>query len=105
MFIWICKPIYEYNDTFGKLDKDCWMGMFNVEYIDFKSTILKVDIPMDAIGITLVFIKFKYIFLLYNRNNPWIISFNIKVYQFQQPPIKNKQIGVSKYNYFLCITS
>jgi len=46
------------------------MGMFNVEYIDFKSTILKVDIPMDAIGITLVFIKFKYFFLLYNRNNP-----------------------------------
>ncbi len=60
----------EYNDKFGKLDKDCWIGMFNVEYIDFKSTIFKVDIPMDVIGITLVFIKFKYMSLLYNRNNP-----------------------------------
>jgi len=81
------------------------MGMFNVEYINIKSTILKVDLPMGAIGTTLVFIKFKYMSLLYNCNNPWIISFNGKVYQFQQPPIKNKQIGVSRYNYFLCITS
>jgi hypothetical protein len=46
------------------------MDMFNVEYINIKSTILKVDLPMDAIGTTLVFIEFKYMSLLYNRNNP-----------------------------------
>ncbi len=60
----------EYNDKFGKLYKDCWMGMFNAEYIDIKSTILKVDLPMDAIGRTLFFIEFKYMSLLYNCNNP-----------------------------------
>jgi hypothetical protein len=46
------------------------MGMFNVEYINIKSTILKVDLTMDAIGTTLVFIKIKYMFLLCNHNNP-----------------------------------
>jgi hypothetical protein len=81
------------------------MSMFNVEYIDIKSTILKIDLSMDAIGTTLVFIKFKYMSLLYNCNTPWIINFNVKVYHFQQPAIKNKQIGVSRYNYFLCIMS
>jgi hypothetical protein len=43
--------------------------MFNVEYINIKSTILKVYLPMDAIGTTLVFIKFKYMSLFYNCNN------------------------------------
>jgi hypothetical protein len=101
---YIVSLFNEYNDKFGKLEKDCWMSMSNVEYIDIKLTILKVDLPMDAIGTTLGFIKFKYMSLLYNRNNPWIISLNVKFCQFQQPFIKNKQIDVSRYNYFLCIT-
>jgi hypothetical protein len=43
--------------------------------------------------------------LLYNYNNPWIMSFNVKVLPIPTPPIKNKHIGVLRYNCFLCITS
>jgi hypothetical protein len=46
------------------------MSMFDVEYIDIKSTTLKVDLPMHAICTTLFFIKFKCMFLLYNCNAP-----------------------------------
>jgi hypothetical protein len=41
--------------------------------------------------------------LLYNHNNPWIMSFNVKFLPILTPPIKKKHIGVLKYNYFLCI--
>jgi hypothetical protein len=40
--------------------------------------------------------------LLYNHNNPWIIKFKVKNLA---PPIRNKQIGVLGYNWFLCIIS
>jgi hypothetical protein len=53
----------------------------------------------------LVFIKSKDMSLLYNHNYPWIMSFNVKNLLVPAPPIKNKHIGVSKYNCFLCITS
>jgi hypothetical protein len=36
-----CNCSYRHNDKFGKLDKDCWTSMFNVEYI-VKLSILKV---------------------------------------------------------------
>jgi hypothetical protein len=49
------------------------------------------------------FVKSKDMFLLYNYNNLWIINFNVKVLLIPAPPIKNKQIDISKYNYFLCI--
>ncbi len=46
----------EYDDKFGKLDKDCWTSMFNVECI-VKSSMLKVVLLVDAINKTLVFVK------------------------------------------------
>ncbi len=59
----------EFDDKFGKLNKDCWMGMFNVECI-VKPSILKATLPVDAISKALVFVKSKYMSLLYNCNNP-----------------------------------
>jgi hypothetical protein len=59
----------ESNDKFGKLNKDCWIGMFNVQCI-VKSSILKAIIPINAISKMLVFVKSKYMSLLYNCNNP-----------------------------------
>jgi hypothetical protein len=46
----------ESDDKFGKLDKDFWIGMFNVKCI-VKSSILKVALPIDAISEALVFVK------------------------------------------------
>jgi hypothetical protein len=46
----------EVDDKFGKLDKDCWISMFNVECI-VKLLILKVILPIDAINKALVFLK------------------------------------------------
>jgi hypothetical protein len=43
--------------------------MFNVECI-VKSSILKAILPIDVINKTLVFVKSKDMFLLYNHNNP-----------------------------------
>jgi hypothetical protein len=43
--------------------------------------------------------------LLYDYNNPWIINCKIKVLPIPASHIKNKQISISWYNYFLCITS
>ncbi len=77
--------------------------MFNVECI-IKLSILKTTL-LDVISKTLVFVKSKDMFLLYNHNNPSIMSFNVNVLLILTPPIKNKHIGVSMYNYFLCITS
>jgi hypothetical protein len=58
----------EYDDKFDKLDKDCSISMFNVECI-IKLLILKVTLLIDTISKALVFVKSKYIYLLYNRNN------------------------------------
>jgi hypothetical protein len=48
----------EYDDKFGKLNKNCWTCMFNVERI-IKPSILKVVLPIGAINKALVFIKSK----------------------------------------------
>jgi hypothetical protein len=94
----------ESDDRFGKLDKDYWTSMFNAECI-IKSSILKAILHVDAISKALVFFKSKDMSLLYKRNNSWIMSFNIKNLLILAPPVKNKHIDVSGYNYFLCITS
>jgi hypothetical protein len=59
----------EFDDKFGKLNNDCWTGMFNVE-ITVKLSILKVVLLIDAISKALVFVKLEDMPLLYNRNNP-----------------------------------
>jgi len=46
----------ESYNKFGKLDKDCWTRVFNVECI-VKPSILKVVLHVHAISKTLVFIK------------------------------------------------
>ncbi len=66
----------KYDDKFDKLDKDCWASMFNVECI-VKSSILKVVLLVDGISKALVFVKWEGMYLLYNHNNPWIMSFNV----------------------------
>jgi hypothetical protein len=48
----------EFDDKFGKLDKDYWKGMFNVECI-IKSSIFEVVLLVDAINKALVFVKLK----------------------------------------------
>jgi hypothetical protein len=78
--------------------------MFNVECI-IKPSILKTTLLIDAISKALVFVKSKDMFLLYNCNNPWIMSFNVKVLLVPTPLIKNKHISVLGYNCFICITS
>ncbi len=59
----------EFNDKFGKLNKDYWIGMFNVPCIVVPS-ILKTTLLVDAISKALVFVKSEDMFLLYNQNNP-----------------------------------
>jgi len=63
--------------------------MFNVECI-IKPWILKATLCMNAINRALVYVKFKNILLLYNHNNPFIISFSVKVLLIPTPPIINK---------------
>jgi hypothetical protein len=46
----------EFDDKFGKLNKDCWIGMFNVKCIVVPS-ILKTTLLVDVISKTLVFVK------------------------------------------------
>jgi hypothetical protein len=46
----------EFDDKFGKLNKDYWTGMFNVECI-IKLSILKTFLPIDAINKALVFVN------------------------------------------------
>jgi hypothetical protein len=48
--------------------------MFEVECFVWLST-LSVILFVDVMNKVLVFIKFDDRFLLYNHNNPWIISF------------------------------
>jgi len=71
----------ESDDKFGKLNKDLWTCMFNVECI-VKPSILKVILPIDAISKTLVFVKLKDMFQLYDCINPWITSFNVNLIYF-----------------------
>ncbi len=65
---WHVSLFNESDDKFGKLDKDYRTDMFNVECI-VKSSILKEILPIDVINKALVFVKSKYMFLLYNHNN------------------------------------
>ncbi len=44
----------EFVNKFGKLDKDYWTNMFNVECI-IKPSIMKSTIPVDVINKILVF--------------------------------------------------
>jgi hypothetical protein len=53
----------EFDDKFGKLNKDYWRCMFNVECI-IRSSILEVILPIDAISKALVFVKLKDMSLL-----------------------------------------
>ncbi len=90
----------EFNDKFGTLNKDCWIGMFNVKCI-VKPSILKAILPIDAISKALVFVKSKYMFLLYNCNDPWIMNFNVIFLLIPTPPIKNKHIGLASIIIFM----
>ncbi len=70
LFISICKPIqHESLNKFARLNKDWWIGMFNAKCI-FKPSILTTTVPIDAISKALVFVKLKYMSLLYNLINP-----------------------------------
>jgi hypothetical protein len=53
----------EFDDKFGKLNKGCWIGMFNVECIGIPS-ILKTTLLINAISKALVFVKSKYVFIV-----------------------------------------
>jgi hypothetical protein len=46
----------ESDDKFDKLNKDCWIDMFNVECI-VKPSILKEILPNDVISKALVFVN------------------------------------------------
>jgi hypothetical protein len=92
----------EYDDKFGNLNKDCWTSMFSVECT---IKLLKTTLFVDAISKVLVFVKSKDMSLLYNYNNPWIMSFDVKVLPFLSPLVKKKHISVLRSNYFLYITS
>jgi hypothetical protein len=59
----------EFVDKFGKLDKDYWTSMFNVECI-IKPSIMKSTFLVDVINKVLVFVKLKDLSFLYNYNNP-----------------------------------
>jgi hypothetical protein len=58
----------EFDDKFGKLNKDCWTCMFNVECI-VKPSILKTILHIDAISKALVFVKSEDTSLFYNHKN------------------------------------
>jgi hypothetical protein len=81
----------EHDDKFGKLNKDCWTSMFSVECI---TKLLKATLFVDAISKALGFVKSEDMSLLYNCNNPWVMSFNVKVLLVPAPLVKNKHIGV-----------
>ncbi len=57
----------KFDGMFGKLNKDYWTIMFNVECI-VKPSILKVILPIDAISKSLICVKSKDTSLLYNCN-------------------------------------
>jgi hypothetical protein len=48
---------------------------------------------VDAMRRALVLVKFEDMYLLYNYNNPWIISFDVKILPILALPIENKQIS------------
>jgi hypothetical protein len=62
-----------------------------------KPSILKAILPIDAISKALSIVKSKYMSLFYNRNNPWVINFNIKVLPILTPLVKNKQIHIARF--------
>jgi hypothetical protein len=68
--------------------------MFSVQCI-VKLLILKVVLLIDVISKALVFVKSKDMSLLYNHNNPWIMSFNVNFLLVPAPLVKNKHIGIS----------
>jgi hypothetical protein len=73
--------------------------MFKVEC--FVWLTLSVILFVDVMNKVLVFIKFDDRFFLYNHNNPWIISFKIKVLSILAPLIK---IDVFEYwGYFFFV--
>jgi len=77
-----------------------WQQVVIVHIEIFKLSILKIALPIDAISKALIFVKSKNISLFYNRNNPRIMNFNVKVLRVPTPLVKNKHISVSKYNFF-----
>jgi hypothetical protein len=90
---WHVNLFNEYDDKFGKLNKDCCTHMFNVECI-IKPSILKATLTMNAINRALVFVKSLNILLLYNHDNHFIINFNVKVLLIPTP-----SIIINKYVY------
>jgi uncharacterized membrane protein len=58
---WHVSLFNESVDNVSKLNKDCWIGMFNVECI-VKPSILKITLHVDAMNKTLVFVKSKDMF-------------------------------------------
>ncbi len=82
---WHVSLFNEPYDKFDKLDKDCWTCMFNAKCI-VKLSILKASLPIDAISEALIFVKSKNISLFYNRNNPRIMNFNVKILRVPTPP-------------------
>jgi hypothetical protein len=75
----------ESDDKFDNLDKDCWVGLFNVKCI-VKPSILKATLHIDAISKALIFVKLEDTSLMHNRNNPSIMNFNVKVLPIPKPP-------------------
>jgi len=53
---WHVSLFNEFDDKFGKLDKDCWTSMFNDECI-IKFLILRTTLHVDAISKALIFVK------------------------------------------------
>jgi hypothetical protein len=75
-FITSCNCSYRHvnlfnksDHRFGKLDKDCWTNMFNVECI-VKLSILQTTLLINAMSKAFVFVKLKEMPLSYNHNNP-----------------------------------
>ncbi len=58
-----------FDDKFSKLDDDCWICMFNVECI-VQPSISNATLLVNTMNKALVFVKFEYMFLLYDCNNP-----------------------------------
>jgi hypothetical protein len=85
----------EFDDKFGKLNKDCWTSMFNAECI-IKSLISKATLHVDAISKTLVFVKSKDTFLLYNMLcTPMSMLITIDVTTFIIHNIKNPKCYIT----------
>ncbi len=94
---WHVSQFNECDDTFKKLNKNFWIGMFNIKFI-VKPSILKVISHVDTISKALVFVRNRDISLVYDRSNSWIISFSVKVVLVTTPLVKkNKCIRVKLF--------